>query len=354
MILGPQIFHGSGSGECFNPSDTRTAGAVPEGHEGTDVPCLTHVRAAAQFQRIGVAVRAFTGALSRAHGNHADLVAVFLTKERLSAERARIVRRHNPGLNGGVLADICVHFGLNCCELVAGQCLGVAEIKPQTVRRVQGPALCDVIAQSLAQRLVQQVRCRVVGPDGCAACVIHFEHRGLAGADCAADDLADVQEHTSGFARIRDLGHPIRCGDGAAVTNLAAAFGVERRLVQSDLDAVPGARAFCFGAFRHNGNDLALSCFGVIAQEISGPVFVGHIKPDGGISGLTRSGPCGACLGLLFGHSGVKPVCIHRAPFFAQGVLGQIKREPIGVIKPESGSTRQVSTFRQAGQFVVQ
>ena len=56
---------------------------------------------------------------------------------------------------------------------------------------------------------------------------------------------------------------------------------------------------------------------------------------------------------MLF-HRHVKPRHINSAALFAQGVLGQVEGETVGVVELEGGSTRQVGPFRQAGQFVVQ
>ena len=93
--------------------------------------------AATQFQRIGVAVVAFARSGLRSHGHNAHFVAVFFTKQRLCANRPRVIWRHDPRLNRRVLPDIGVHLRLDPLQLLQRQRLAMAEIKPQPVRRVQ-------------------------------------------------------------------------------------------------------------------------------------------------------------------------------------------------------------------------
>ena len=69
-------------------------------------PVRADVGAAAELERVGVAVGADAAARARAHRDDADLVAVLLAEERAGAELLGGLGRHDPGLDGRVLADV--------------------------------------------------------------------------------------------------------------------------------------------------------------------------------------------------------------------------------------------------------
>ena len=56
----------------------------------------------------------------------------------------------------------------------------MAEVEPQTIRRIQRTALRYMVAQRFPQRFMQQGRGRVVGPDCSAARMIDFQLDGIA------------------------------------------------------------------------------------------------------------------------------------------------------------------------------
>ncbi len=119
----------------------------------------------------------------------------------------------------------------------------MAEVEAQPVGRVERAALRDVVAQRLAQRLVQQVRGRVVGADRGAAGVVDLELGALPAAIIALGDLGEVDEDAGGLPGVGDL-RAARVGlQRAGVADLAAGLGVERRLVDDDLHLVALAEA---------------------------------------------------------------------------------------------------------------
>ena len=230
----------------------------------------------------------------------------------------------------------------------------MAEVKAQPVRRVQAAALRHMIAQSLAQRFVQQVGGGMVGTDAGAAVVIHLQLCGLPLQDRALGHMGDVDEDACGFLGIGD---PRRAGIGPdfpGIAHLAAAFGIERGLVHHDLHRFTQRRPAHFGTGPHQGTDFALGGFGVIAQKFGRPLRLRQIEPDRGILGFARAGPAGARLGFLFLHRGVEAFDIHGAALFAQRVLRQVQRKAIGIIKPERGLSGKRATFGQPRQLVVQ
>jgi hypothetical protein len=80
--------------------------------------------------------------------------------------------------------------------------LRMAEVEAQPVLGVERAALRHVVAQRLAQRLVEEVRRRVVCADGAAARVVDLEHRAFARGDGAFSDLRDVDEDARCLLRV--------------------------------------------------------------------------------------------------------------------------------------------------------
>ena len=104
-------------------------------------------------------------AAALAHRDDAHLVAVFLAEQRRAPEATRVVERHQPRGDRRVLQHDVVGHVLDPLELVGGHRLGMREVEAQPVGRDQRALLRDVIAEHLAQRLVQQMRRRMVGAD---------------------------------------------------------------------------------------------------------------------------------------------------------------------------------------------
>ena len=96
--------------------------------ERADVAGARDVRAAAQLQRIGLAARAEPAAGAQAHRDDAHLVAVLLAEQRAGALTLGGVRRHDPGLDRRVLADVGVDLGLDRRDFGGRHRLGVREV----------------------------------------------------------------------------------------------------------------------------------------------------------------------------------------------------------------------------------
>ena len=95
-------------------------------------------------------------------------------------EPRRVVERHQPRGHRRVLQHVIVGHILDALELFGGHRLRMREIEAQPVRRDQRALLRDVVAEHLAQRLVQQMRGRMVAPDRAAAGMIDVERQRLA------------------------------------------------------------------------------------------------------------------------------------------------------------------------------
>ena len=310
--------------------------------------------AAAQFQRIGVAVRALARAVLHAHRDDAHFLAVFLTKERLRAQGAGIVGGHDAGVDGAVLPDEGVHFSLNLRQFRRRHAGGMAEVKAQTVRRVQAALLRHMITERTAQRLVQKVGRRMVGANLRAAAVRDLKLGRLATHDGAFSHRGDVNEHARRLAGVGHFGHAGLGADETLIPHLPAAFGVERRLVHHDLHRCPSFSRPNFSPITHQRVDLTFGRLQLIAQELGGAMGLGQAEPDGSIRRAARARPRGARFGLLLFHRGVKALHVHRAGLFAQHILRQVQGEPVSVIELERHRTRQIGALGQTVQLVIQ
>ena len=123
-----------------------------------------HMGAAAQFDRPAERVRPL-GAGLLAHRDHADLVAVFFAEQRARAGFAGVVDRHQPRRDLVVFEHHLVGDVLDAGEFFRRDRLRMHEVEAQPIRRHQRTALGDVIAEHLPQRLMQQMRRRMMRPD---------------------------------------------------------------------------------------------------------------------------------------------------------------------------------------------
>ena len=215
-----------------------------------------------------------------AHGDHPNFIAVFLTKERLSSQCARIVRRHNARLDRAVLADETIHFALDLFDLRGRERVPMAEIKPQTVICIKRPALRHMRAQCAAQSLVQKMGSGVICPNARAALRCDRKLRSLPQFNKALGDLCHMDEQIRSFPAISDLQSSAFCDNHPAVTDLTTAFRIEGCLVEHDLRRRPLLNTVHLATILHKCNNLPLGLFGVIAQKICRAVTVEHIKPN--------------------------------------------------------------------------
>ena len=136
---------------------------------------------------------------SPAHRYHADLVAVFLAEQRACAGFAGVVHRHEAGGDLVILQHHVVGDVLDAGELFRRDRLRMHEVEAQAIGRDQRAALGDVIAEHLPQRLVHQMRRRVMGADRGAACVIDLELQRGAELQRALLHRAEMDEEIAGL-----------------------------------------------------------------------------------------------------------------------------------------------------------
>src|SRR5271165_5045639 len=110
------------------------------------------------------------------------------------------------------------------------------EIEAQLIRVDQRALLCDVRAERFPQRLMQEMRCRMIGANGCASRAIHVQLDRIADFQRALLDGTDMREDFSKLLpRFRDLEmHALRSHDHAVIADLSAGFAIKGRLIDDD------------------------------------------------------------------------------------------------------------------------
>ena len=137
----------------------------------------------------------------------------------------------------------------------------------------------------------------------------------------------------------------------AGVADLAAGFGVKRRLVEDQKTSFAGFQRIDLDAVAQQGDDDALGVIGFIAEEFGRADLVLDREPDGFGRGFAGAGPGLAGFGALALHGGVENVLVHADFPGAQRLLGQVEREAVGVVELESDIAREILALAQVAGF---
>ena len=113
--------------------------------------------------------------VDRAHRDDAHFVAVFLTEQSAGAGRARIVEAHQPRRHLGVFQHHTIGDVLDLFKFGPRDRLRMGDVEAEPLGGDQRALLRDMIAEHDAQRLVQEVRRRMVGARRGAGGVIDFQ-----------------------------------------------------------------------------------------------------------------------------------------------------------------------------------
>ena len=198
--------------------------ALGRDHERPDLRGPAHVRPAAELARVARDL------------DDAHLVAVLLAEQHHRAELLRLLDRRHERVDGEVLEDLLVDAALDLLALVRGERLRVREVEAELVGANGRARLADVVAEDVLERLVQEMRRGVVGHgreagvpvDDSADTIALGEALALEGQDLLVTEPIGGAENRS-RARLLVL-------EVALVGDLAAAFRIERRIVELRLE----------------------------------------------------------------------------------------------------------------------
>ena len=135
-------------------------------------------------------------------------------------------------------ADLRVYVGLDRLDLFAGQRLGMREVEPEVIGRDQAALLGHVRAELTAERRVEQVRRAVVGANAVAASASTVWWTVSPSVSSPATTLVrSTWSLPSGFdVSSTSPSKPLSVVSFPVSPVLTAAFAVERRLVEQDVD----------------------------------------------------------------------------------------------------------------------
>ena len=131
--------------------------------------------------------------------------------------------------------------------------------------------------------------------------------------------------------------------DRAAVADLAAALGVERRAVEEHLDEVVVA---VLGEVREHGQDAGLGGVVGVADERRGAELLDDLAVgvEVGVVAALLAGRLGPL--ALRRHLGLEPGDVDGDVALAGDLLGQLEREAVRVVEHERGRAGQLARRR--------
>ncbi len=135
---------------------------------------------------------------------------------------------------------MAVHIGFDLGDAHRLDRRRLGKVEAQAVGRDEAALLRDMQAEPLAQRLVQQVSRRMVGADRAAPPMVDGQAHGIAHRDIAGLDIKTVgPEAPEMLLRILDrAAQALLAGNRPGIADLAAAFAIEGRLVDDEVDRV--------------------------------------------------------------------------------------------------------------------
>src|SRR5207249_1293970 len=297
---------------------------VREAEQG-DLARRRHVGPAAQFQRDARNV------------DHPHDVAVFLREKRHRARGDRLLVLHLARLHREVFPDVRVHLLFDARERGVVDRSVVREVEAQPVGRDHGPLLAHMRTEDLPQARVYEVRRRVVALDVVPPPpLVHLGNRGS-----RRELVLEMPDDGARAVHLLYVGHlqlPPFPLHPPRIADLPARLGVERVLLQHDLDAVAGLAKL---------EDICLSPGRLVAHplllflRLNGAPLPGALHNNCGCMSFNRdrsgSGThdhTSRALALRFQRP-LKPRDVHHLAPFRGDQLGQIDREPVGIVQLE-------------------
>ncbi len=265
------------------------------------------------------------GRLTAADLDDPDDVAVLLAEEHHRAEVARLIDRRDEGVHGQVLEDRLVDDRLDPLALLVAQRLAVREVEAQLVRANRRAGLVHVVAEHLAERLVQQVRRRVVRHRREADVPRNGRLDPVAGGEsCTLEEERLVVAEAERGDELRPTGHAARLRlDRAQIRHLAAALGIEGRLAELDEEEAVLELLERTDLCQHLGL--------LVADEVGLEAgFARELRRPLELARLTGARPL-----ALLGHQTLELVLVDRQAALERELARQLEREAVRVVEAE-------------------
>ena len=249
----------------------------------------------------------------------AHLVAIFFTEQCHCAHLLGLVDWHIPVFFQLIVgADLLAHQFFHLPKLFVGYLLEMGEVETQCFGRNIGTFLLDMLAQDLAQGLVEQVRSRVVAFTLDALFPIDFG--GKDSGHVGRQLLNDVDRKVVLALRVEDGNLLIAIDQPTRIADLSTHLGVERSFVEHQL-----VKRFVLLLHLAVAQNFGIAIKEIVADEFRLAFFQDH--PVAGFHGSSVAGTF-----FLFLHLHVELVDIHVHAMFAENQLGQVERETIRIV----------------------
>ena len=298
-----------------------------------------HMGAAAEFHRE-----------TAAHGEHTHPVAVLLAEQGPRAPLQGVVEGQFFHADFRVGADLSIRQRFHLRQLVAAERLRIAEVEAQAVGGDQRAFLFHMIAEHFAQGGVQEVGGGVVQRDVAAPRRVDAGANVVLSLERAGEYAPVVQMLAAALGGVVDLeDRAVLAVDGAAVADLPARLGVERRGVEHDDAGIASGEALHGVAVVEQPDDAGFALGGGVAGERHGRVHA-HALFDVGV----EAGACAAASALRV-HCVVEAALVDAQASFASDIGGHVGGKAVGVVELEDGLSRDLArAFRQVSDGVVQ
>ncbi len=147
--------------------------------------------------------------------------------------------------------------------------------------------------------------------------------------------------------RVFDGNRKAFAGNRSGIALLATGLAVERCLIDDYRNGFAFRSRWNLRTVTDKRSDHAFSDFSFIAKEFGRTDLILDTKPNGFSCSFARTGPVGACFGLLTFHGDLETVGIDSHTTLTQRILREIEREAVSVVELESSLTIKTITFNE-------
>ena len=229
------------------------------------------------------------------------------------------------------------------------------EVEAQALVIEQRPSLLHMVAQDLLERGVEQVRGRVVPADELAAVRVDGGDDHVAHREGALGDGGVVGVEAVFGLGVAHLEGDVAVDDGAGVAHLAAHLGVERRVVEHDVDLLAGLGALDRLAVADDGEHVGVvDGVLVVAAELGGGQLVGEGHPHvvEAAPGVTLGS--GARAALLLVHAALEARHVDLVTGRTRDLDREVDGKAVGVVQREGALAVEHCARLERGQGVVE